>query len=109
MFCRAGYQYPFRAPGDFTPHVAVSLSATSQVYPLGSYPLKTYLPDGDINLSAFFSHSRTSTWAERVTEEFMRVSNKRGAGAITDPTLKIGNVSFVNGETGSKMVKAQVP
>uniref|UniRef100_A0A6A7G9I3 PAP/OAS1 substrate-binding-related domain-containing protein n=1 Tax=Hirondellea gigas TaxID=1518452 RepID=A0A6A7G9I3_9CRUS len=74
----------------------------SQVYPHGSFALKTYLPDGDIDLSAFFSHSRTASWAERVTEELMKEINK----PTIDPLFRVQNIIFVNADP--KLVKSQI-
>jgi DNA polymerase sigma len=38
-----------------------------QVFTFGSVPLKTYLPDGDIDLTAFSEHQNLKdTWAKEV-------------------------------------------
>ncbi|KAM7268429.1 hypothetical protein ACFE04_010595 [Oxalis oulophora] len=40
-----------------------------QVFPFGSVPLKTYLPDGDIDLTAFSeNHSMKVTWANELRD-----------------------------------------
>ena len=44
------------------------ISGTCQVFPFGSVPLKTYLPDGDIDLTAISElHRFNDTWANDVS------------------------------------------
>jgi hypothetical protein len=55
----------------------------AQVYPHGSYALKTYLPEDEVDVSAFFSRASESTWVQRVVNALCQE-----AAAETDVTTR---------------------
>jgi len=79
----------------------IKKSIGAQVYPHGSYALKTYLPDSDIDVSAFFSRSHEVTWTSRVLNALCV-----DAHATSLAIKSVKSVTFVNAEV--KIVKANI-
>lgn len=84
-----------------SPHAAANRLLLPQVnaYMFGSVPLRTYLPDGDIDLSVFCSQSvaqsMRDTWAlklQSVIEQEQRSNS--------NAPYKIGDVTVINAEVG---------
>jgi DNA polymerase sigma len=72
-----------------------------QVVTFGSVPLKTYLPDGDIDLTAFsLNHVQKDTWAEDVH----RILEK--AEQNSDSEFRVKEVQLIHAEV--KIVKCLV-
>lgn len=64
-----------------------------QVFPFGSVPLKTYLPDGDIDLTAFSkSPNLKDTWANEVRDILER-EEKSG-----DAEFRVKEVQYIQAE-----------
>jgi DNA polymerase sigma len=64
-----------------------------QVVTFGSVPLKTYLPDGDIDLTAFsLNHVQKDTWAEDVH----RILEK--AEQNSDSEFRVKEVQLIHAE-----------
>lgn len=75
--------------------------AGAEVYAYGSYALKTYLPDADLDVSAFFSKSMSQTWCQRIVGALCQEANSQ-----TDISFAVRSVSFINADV--RVVKAQV-
>lgn len=43
----------------------------AKLFPHGSFASKTYLPDSDLNISAFFTHNHQRTWIQRVIKSLL--------------------------------------
>lgn len=74
----------------------------AEVYAHGSYALKTYLPDADLDVSAFFSKALNTSWVQRVVNALCQEANV----AATDPRFAVRSVTFVNADT--RVVKCQI-
>lgn len=107
----------------------VSNTLGVQLFPIGSLVSQTYLPDGDIDASAFICKNDDDSWFVRVNEALCMSSfGSSGAGAhpgskhssfdtIPDPPdmpdissaeedISISNVGFVNGDV--KKIKIMI-
>lgn len=62
----------------------------------GSVPLRTYLPDGDIDLSIFCKQAKglQDTWCEKLQGALEKESRN------PDARFKIANVQLINAEVG---------
>jgi len=70
----------------------------------GSVPLKTYLPDGDIDLSIFcdveVQQAYRDTWAKRVQATLEQEQHNR------DARYPIGDVTVINAEVCSHQMES---
>lgn len=68
-------------------------------YTFGSVPLKTYLPDGDIDLSLFQKSgaSLKYVWFDRLKAAFISEQQKTGPTRVSD-------VQFINAEVCSSNI-----
>lgn len=67
----------------------------AKIYPHGSVALKTYLPDSDLNMAAFFTHNHLKTWVQRTMKALQRDFSVGG----------VQNVSFSETTHVSKVVR----
>ena len=58
----------------------------AEVYAHGSFALKTYLPDADLDVSAFFSKTNEDSWIQRIVTALVALSQEGHAG----PTAPVG-------------------
>lgn len=79
----------------------VNQALASECHAHGSFALKTYLPDSDLDVSAFFSTGQEAFWGQRLVSRMCEL-----AAVNANPKLAIRSVTFVNAEC--KLVKAQV-
>eukprot|EP01034_Spumella_vulgaris_P023918 gene23918-30197_t len=107
----------------------VSSTLGVQLFPTGSFVSHTFLPDGDVDATAFVLKSDDDSWFVRVNEALcMSAFNQFGGGAhsskhssfdtnpetaellercaASNPPVTISNVSFVNAEI--KMIKSMI-
>ncbi|CAN0114861.1 unnamed protein product, partial [Discosporangium mesarthrocarpum] len=67
----------------------------AQCFPIGGYALQTYLPDEEVNMSAFLCHGQEKSWFIRVNETLCKVwlgsesealhrRNNGGAGGLSE-------------------------
>jgi len=76
----------------------------AEVFCHGSFALKTYLPDADLDVSAFFSRNNEEVWVTRLVGALCQEA--------ATPTPGLGNqflvksVSFINGQV--QVVKCQI-
>ncbi|KAH9537635.1 hypothetical protein CY35_16G064100 [Sphagnum magellanicum] len=85
----------------FTSSCLLQKTSESEVVTFGSVPLKTYLPDGDIDLTAFsLNHVQKDTWAEDVH----RILEK--AEQNSDSEFRVKEVQLIHAEV--KIVKCLV-
>ena len=75
-------------------HIKQTLGA--QCFPIGTYALKTYLPDDWLHLSAFLCRGQEQTWFMRVNEVLCKTSNSTPEAGGETSAHKISNVNFVN-------------
>lgn len=67
-----------------------------QVFTFGSVPLKTYLPDGDIDLTAFSnSQNLKDTWALQVRDMLENEEKSENA------EFRVKEVQYIQAEVGS--------
>eukprot|EP00004_Rigifila_ramosa_P017213 TRINITY_DN4164_c0_g1_i1.p1 TRINITY_DN4164_c0_g1~~TRINITY_DN4164_c0_g1_i1.p1 ORF type:complete len:1108 (-),score=148.62 TRINITY_DN4164_c0_g1_i1:35-3028(-) len=71
---------------------ALAADDTAEVMPYGSLPLKTYLPDGDVDLEVFVSGRTATTWLSDVKATLERVA------ANPVGRYKLHNINFINAE-----------
>lgn len=72
-----------------------------QVFPFGSVPLKTYLPDGDIDLTAFSKNQNLrDTWAQEVRDTLEREEKS------DDAEFRVKEVQYIQAEV--KIIKCLV-
>ena len=84
----------------------VSKSLNVQLFPFGSFASNTFLPDSNINTTAFVSKNEDDSWFVRLNEAIcLSIFGKADLGSI--PSFTISNVSFVNGEY-IKMIKSSI-
>ncbi len=69
-------------------------SIGGQVFPHGSYALRTDLPDSDIDVSAFFAKSHSTTWVQRIVHSLCQAAGASGVARH----LRVRSVMFVNAE-----------
>jgi len=50
----------------------VRKSLGAKLFAHGSFALKTYLPDSDLNIAAFFTHNHHRTWIQRTIKSLLR-------------------------------------
>jgi hypothetical protein len=106
----------------------VSSTLGVQLYPTGSFVSHTFLPDGDVDTTAFVLKNDDDSWFVRVNEALcMSAFNQVGGAqssknssfdtnpetsellersAASNPPVTISNVSFVNAEI--KMIKSMI-
>ncbi|OQR84311.1 hypothetical protein ACHHYP_13571 [Achlya hypogyna] len=78
------------------------VGAVTTFYPSGSYPLKTYLPDSDIDVCLVLAdESYVATWHAAVTQALMAA-----ATADVKEECAVRNVTFVNAEV--RVVKCTI-
>lgn len=66
-----------------------------QVFTFGSVPLKTYLPDGDIDLTAFSkSQNLKDTWAHQVRDMLENEEKNENA------EFRVKEVQYIHAEVG---------
>jgi DNA polymerase sigma len=79
--------------GLLPPHFLLPWALQVTAYMFGSVPLKTYLPDGDIDLSIFTTEgSIRDTWALRLQDKLEE--EQRNSSAL----FRIGDVQVINAE-----------
>jgi hypothetical protein len=78
-------------------------SLGAHVYPMGSFTTKTFLPGGDVDISAFLTTDQVDSWFVRVNEAMClsSIGNETNATGYTLPDgsfkrVTIRNVSFIN-------------
>ena len=81
-------------------------SRASRTFLHGSVPLKTYLPDSDMDLCVMIPHGRASDWSARCMEKLLplalaqrqraRSSSQSGIGGGGEHAFNVNNVSFIN-------------
>jgi len=86
----------------------VRKSSGAQVYPHGSYALKTYLPDDEVDVSAFFSHAYESSWVQRVVNALCQEASSEQEG-VTRPAahFAVQKVTVIFSEEHT-VVKCQI-
>jgi hypothetical protein len=65
-----------------------------QVNTFGSVPLKTYLPDGDIDLTIVGDPHLKDTWANAVRSALEKAERSQ------DGNFRVENVQYINAEVG---------
>lgn len=81
----------------------VSKSLGAQLFSVGSFLSRTFLPEADVDLSAFMCPGQDEGWFVRVNEAFCMCSMYEG---IDTKRITVRNVSFVNAEV--KIVKGMI-
>ncbi|XP_044493681.1 uncharacterized protein LOC123217016 isoform X2 [Mangifera indica] len=71
-----------------------------EVFPFGSVPLKTYLPDGDIDLTAFSVQNLKDTWAHQVRDKLEKEEKNEHA------EFHVKEVQYIQAEV--KIIKCLV-
>ena len=81
-------------------------SRASRTFLHGSVPLKTYLPDSDVDLCVMIAPGRASDWSARCMEKLLplalaqrqraRSSPQSGIGGGGEHAFNVNNVSFIN-------------
>lgn len=78
-------------------------SLGAHVYPMGSFTTRTFLPGGDVDISAFLTADQLDSWFVKVNEAMCLSSigteNNSTGYSLPDGTFKritIRNVSFIN-------------
>ena len=61
-------------------------SLGAQVYPHGSYALKTYLPNSAMSVTAFFSRAHKLTWVQRIINALCTEANAVASTSSPQPT-----------------------
>lgn len=70
------------------------------MFAFGSVPLKCFLPDGDVDLTAVFPEARAPEgWAQRLVQAVERAR-------LSNPPFSLGQVTLINAEV--KLVKIEV-
>ncbi|SPQ95152.1 unnamed protein product (mitochondrion) [Plasmodiophora brassicae] len=100
--------------------VQLVLSATLgvKVVPHGSFALRTFLPDSDINLSAFFTRNHDKSWFQRViralssdttdsVDPFVRGPQHR-LHQMAHPTVGVNAASFRTAPDGTRSIRITV-
>ncbi|OQR90042.1 hypothetical protein THRCLA_09453 [Thraustotheca clavata] len=89
------------------------VEAISNFFPSGSYPLKTYLPDSDIDVCLVLSDDKNptavATWHSHVTQALMAAATQEvrsPEGTVLAPLCTVRNVTFVNAEV--RVVKCTI-
>lgn len=81
------------------PHMLLDVVQVN-AYMFGSVPLRTYLPDGDIDLSVFcaqdVAQSMRDTWAVKL-QGVIEQEQSNGSGPY-----KIGDITVINAEVGNR-------
>jgi hypothetical protein len=80
--------------------IAKTLGA--QLFPIGSYVTRTYLPDGDVDATAFVPKLGDDSWFVKINEALC-IAAFQGAKI---PDVSVSNVSFVNTEI--KMIRSMI-
>lgn len=69
-----------------------------QVFTFGSVPLKTYLPDGDIDLTAFSNNQNLKdTWAHQVRDMLENEEKNENA------EFRVKEVQYIQAEVNSSL------
>lgn len=76
----------------------------AKIFPYGSFALKTYLPDSDINVCAFFTHNHQKTWYQRAMKALSRDDSSCGI----KHRFPIHGAEFVSTTDSGKVIRAQV-
>eukprot|EP01035_Chromulina_nebulosa_P024194 gene24194-31452_t len=85
----------------------VSSSISLQLFPVGSFVTNTYLPDSNLNTSAFMVKKDDDAWFVRLNEALcMSIFGDSRQSADKPSNLAISNVSFVNQD--KKMIKSLI-
>lgn len=95
----------------------VSATLGVQLFPVGSFVSHTFLPDGDLDTTAFVLKNDDDSWFVKVNEALcMSAFNQTPAGSKSSSfdtfpenassSVTINNVSFVNGDI--KMIKSMI-
>mmetsp|Transcript_25539 Transcript_25539/g.37720 ORF Transcript_25539/g.37720 Transcript_25539/m.37720 type:complete len:1330 (-) Transcript_25539:240-4229(-) len=80
----------------------IARSLGAQVFPVGSFTSRSFLPGGDLDITAFLTADQTDSWFVRVNEAMCISSMGDGPGgsyAMNDGTyrrISVRNVSFIN-------------
>lgn len=74
--------------------VFTCVHSNRQVFPFGSVPLKTYLPDGDIDLTAFSVQNLKDTWAHQVRDKLEKEEKNEHA------EFHVKEVQYIQAEVG---------
>ncbi|XWS35888.1 hypothetical protein CRYUN_Cryun20dG0035500 [Craigia yunnanensis] len=78
----------------------ISKCLPCQVFTFGSVPLKTYLPDGDIDLTAFSKNQNLDTWAHQVRDMLDNEEKNENA------EFRVKEVQYIQAEV--KIIKCLV-
>ena len=62
----------------------------AEVYAHGSFALKTYLPDADLDVSAFFSKTNEDSWIQRIVTALVALSQGEGHASTAVPAASAG-------------------
>ena len=76
----------------------------AEVFCHGSFALKTYLPDADLDISCFFSKNNEDTWVQRLVGALCQEAAIPSQGS--SPQFAVKSVTFVNGIV--QVVKCQI-
>ena len=76
----------------------------AQLFPIGSFVTKTYLPDGDIDVTAFVPKLTDDSWFVKINEALCLAAYQRNKG--DSDGISVSNVSFVNTEI--KMIRSMI-
>ena len=81
----------------------ISTSIGGQLFPIGSFCSKTYLPKGGVDLCSFLTNAQAEGWFVRVNEALC-ISSMDDNKAAKENKVNVRNVSFINSEV--KFVKS---
>lgn len=84
----------------------VTRSLGALVFPIGSFVSRSFLPSGDIDITAFLSPGQDDSWFVKVNESLCICSMRDGVAQTGNNRIIVRNVTFVNAEV--KVVKGIV-
>lgn len=101
--------------------VQIVLSATLgiKIVPHGSYALRTFLPDSDVNLSSFFTRNHDKSWFQRViralaadnaesVDPLIRVPASQRYANQAPPTIGLRSAVFTTAPDGTRSIHVEV-
>jgi hypothetical protein len=93
----------------------------AKIFSQGSFASKTYLPDSDMNVAAFFTHNHQRTWIQRVIKSLLKEDmpksssssslnslNKEDLSAPPVENFNVRSATFIKTGHLGQLIKAQI-
>eukprot|EP00475_Leptophrys_vorax_P009862 TRINITY_DN1654_c0_g2_i2.p1 TRINITY_DN1654_c0_g2~~TRINITY_DN1654_c0_g2_i2.p1 ORF type:complete len:966 (-),score=231.44 TRINITY_DN1654_c0_g2_i2:1623-4520(-) len=92
----------------------------AKIFSQGSFASKTYLPDSDMNVAAFFTHNHQRTWIQRVIKSLLREDMPKSSSNSSLTSLNkedlsapvenfvVRSATFIKTSHLGQIIKAQV-